>query len=235
MCYPRKREKKYLEQGIFDPLCAVCNGVLLPVETPEDAPYHCLSFYGLTKQVQEQMLLMSGPSTGFRSFVLRLQNVYGPGQSLANPYTGILAIFSNRARENKPIFIFEDGQESRDFVFVDDVVDAFAACLRADLGADAILNVGSGLRTTVHEVASRVLEHFGSRSKMEVDGSFRDGDIRHNFADLSKVRQALDFEPSVPLEVGLARFLEWAQDQKQRQFAYESSLEEMRQRGLLHG
>src|SRR5438876_6574869 len=117
--------------------------------TPEAAPLQPTSFYGLTKQVQEQTVLMFGKVLGIPSFALRYQNVYGPGQSLHNPYTGILAIFSNLARSGELIRIFEDGQESRDFVYVEDVVRATAACLSPDIVDHASVNVGSNERTSV--------------------------------------------------------------------------------------
>lgn len=194
-----------------------------------------LSFYGLTKQVQEQMVLMFASARGFSANALRYQNVYGPGQSLSNPYTGILAIFSNLARSNSKIQIFEDGQESRDFVFVDDAVEATWRCMVADSNAVESFNVGTGQRTTVFEVANEIVRFFKSDSEITITGAFRQGDIRHNIADISKIRQVMHFTPQITFHDGLQRFLTWVAAQDRQQAGYESSLREMRERGLLLG
>jgi GT2 family glycosyltransferase len=208
----------------------------MPVEavpTTEDSALHPTSFYGLTKLTQEQMTLMFGLALGLRTFSLRFQNVYGPGQSLNNPYTGILPVFSNQARFGKPIYIFEDGQESRDFVHVEDVCDATVACLKAPAVVEA-LNVGSGMQTTVLEIAQRVADYFASKSEIVINGAFRQGDVRHNFADLGRVQSRLGFEPKWRFSDGLRHFLDWSAAEKPRSVGYEESFHEMRARGMYH-
>jgi dTDP-L-rhamnose 4-epimerase len=190
-------------------------------------------FYGLTKQVQEQTVLMFGKVLGIPSFALRYQNVYGPGQSLHNPYTGILAIFSNLARSGELIRIFEDGQESRDFVHVDDVVRATAACLSPDLINYASINVGSNERTSVSTVANEINSFFENRSQVKITGAFREGDIRHGMADLTRARALLHYEPRWSFSAGLRTFLNWAMENTIPKSRYEESLVEMKQRGLL--
>jgi len=191
--------------------------------------------YGLTKQVQEQMVLMIAQTRGLSACALRYQNVYGPGQSLHNPYTGILAIFSNQARSNSAIQIFEDGNESRDFVYVDDVVEATWRCVSDDVGSVESINVGTGERTTVLHVAEEIVQFFGSKSKITITGAFRQGDIRHNFAAVAKIHQAVGFAPRFDFREGLKRFLTWADAHVAVPAGYESSLQEMRERGLFHG
>jgi dTDP-L-rhamnose 4-epimerase len=234
LIYPQPRSSADKKLGLFDPLCPQCDGPCASVATPETAPFQPSSFYGITKQVQEQMTLLFGKVLGIPSFALRYQNVYGPGQSLNNPYTGILAIFSNLARAGADINVFEDGLESRDFVYIDDVVRATAACLGSEVTQPYSLNVGSGERITVKQIAQAVNQFFGGRSTVSVSGAFREGDIRHGLADLSKAAEILKYHPQTAFAEGLKNFLGWAQEHEPEANAYERSLEEMKQRGLLH-
>jgi dTDP-L-rhamnose 4-epimerase len=193
--FPHARTEAAMSSGQFEAVCPHCHRVAELMATTEATPYGPSSFYGLTKQVQEQMVLMFASALGIDGFGLRYQNVYGPGQSLTNPYTGILAVFSNLVRQGKPLNIFEDGEESRDFVFVDDVVEATAACIRPDVHGVTALNVGSGHRTTVMEVAQAVIAHFGADVPVNISGAYRVGDIRHNVADISAIRALTGFDP----------------------------------------
>jgi dTDP-L-rhamnose 4-epimerase len=193
------------------------------------------SFYGLTKQVQEQMVLMFGLTLGLDAIALRYQNVYGPGQSLSNPYTGLLAVFSNLVRQDKPLNIFEDGQESRDFVYIDDVVDATTACLLPEVRGIHALNVGSGTRTTVLEVASAIKSYFRSDVPVQITGSFRVGDIRHNAADISRLQALTAFRPKWRFMDGLIEFLKWTEAHRVEDAGFERSLAELKERGLFVG
>jgi dTDP-L-rhamnose 4-epimerase len=235
LVYPKTRSVNTMKRGEFEPECPVCNGLTTMAPTTEDAPLHPSSLYGLTKQVQEQMVLMYAGILGINGFALRYQNVYGPGQSLHNPYTGILAIFSNLARANDPINIFEDGQESRDFVYIDDVVEATTRCVEAPRMPPIALNVGTGRAITVNQVAESITKYFDSRSKVNITGAFREGDIRHNCADGTRVREILNFSATRRFEDGIAEFLSWASQQEHPSHLYEKSLSEMRAKGLLHG
>src|SRR5258708_6794709 len=172
---------------------------------------------------------------GISSFALRFQNVFGPGQSLSNPYTGILAVFSNLARENKPINIFEDGRESRDFVHVADAVNAIWRCVDPSRTGNDVYNVGIGIATSVAEVASGVKAILGSSSELRVSGAFRKGDIRHSIADVSKARDKLGFEAKWKFSRGLEQFLDWSREREVTNSGYEKSLEELRIRGLMRG
>jgi dTDP-L-rhamnose 4-epimerase len=233
--YPGARTLDDVQAGQYELQCPICKNVCAAEATSEDSPIRPLSFYGLTKQVQEEMVLMFAQARGFSAYALRYQNVYGPGQSLRNPYTGILAIFSNLARSNSSIQIFEDGEESRDFVFVEDAVEATWRCIVGDSNLVESFNVGTGQRTSVLQVAKEIVRFFRSGSEISITGAFRQGDIRHNFADLSKIRQAIGFSPRFAFREGLERFLSWAAAQDGLPSGYESSLREMRERGLLHG
>jgi dTDP-L-rhamnose 4-epimerase len=213
----------------------VCGESCDPLPTDEQSPLAPASFYGLTKQAQEQMTLLFGRTLGLAAFALRYQNVYGPGQSLGNPYTGILAIFATQARADQPIYIFEDGRESRDFVYIDDVVEATWACLRPQAQGVEALNVGSGERTSVAEVVAAIVDYFGSRSEVIVTGGFRAGDIRHNIADLSKARRLISYAPRWRFRDGLREFLAWAAAQGAQTAGYERSLQELADKGLWSG
>ena len=234
LVYPRPRSIADKKEGRFDPVCPLCGAECVSVPTPESAPLQPSSFYGLTKQVQEQMTLLFGDALGISSFALRYQNVYGPGQSLKNPYTGILAIFSNLARAGADINVFEDGEESRDFVYIDDVVAATVACVHSSRTGSYAVNVGSRERVTVMEVAQAVNRFFGGRSRVRVNGAFRDGDIRHGMADLSSATSLLGYEPKTRFDAGLKAFLTWAEESKLELCGLQHSLDEMKQRGLLH-
>jgi dTDP-L-rhamnose 4-epimerase len=231
--FPHARTGADMTAGFFEPRCPVCGEAVTPLATTEDAPLRPSSFYGLTKQVQEQMVLMFAETLGLDGFALRYQNVYGPGQSLTNPYTGILAIFSNLVRQGKGLNIFEDGQESRDFVYIDDVVDATAACAAPAAHGVTALNVGSGVRTSVLDVAHAIAGHFKADVPVTVTGAFRLGDIRHNFADISRIAALTGFEPRWPFADGLKAFLDWAETHEVRDSGFDRSLEELKERGLM--
>lgn len=232
--YPEARTISEMKTGQFDPRCPLCNHPAAMVPTAEDAPLRPMSFYALTKQVQEQIALMYADTLGMNAFILRYQNVFGPGQSLKNPYTGILAIFSNRARVNQPIYLFEDGKESRDFVYVDDVVEATMRCISAPPQRPIALNVGTGRAISVSTVVDHIIQYFGSASQVTINGAFRIGDIRHNCADVTRLRASLDYIPTTTFEEGIQRFLTWAEAQTPEEQSYENSLREIRQMGLMH-
>ncbi len=233
LVYPLSRTSEEKQAGHFDLVCPICSGACIMAPTPETAPLQPTSFYGLTKQVQEQTVLLFGKVLGIPSFALRYQNVYGPGQSLHNPYTGILAIFSNLARAGKLIQIFEDGLESRDFVYVEDVVRATVACLSPEATGQEAINVGANEKVSVITVANEINAFFGNQSEIKVTGAFREGDIRHGMADLTKARALLGYEPQWSFSDGLRSFLSWAMTNEVPENHYEHSLSEMKQRGLL--
>lgn len=232
--YPEQRSHEFLAKGVFDPLCPVCGGMVRLAATDEPSPFQPMSMYGLTKQVQEQAVLLFARTRGITGFAMRYQNVYGPGQSLKNPYTGILAVFSNLARQNQGIEIYEDGLESRDFVYIDDVVEATIRSINHATPFVGALNVGSGVPTTVITVAEEIKAFFNSESTISVTGAFRIGDIRHNIADVSRLKEVLEFVPAITFKEGLTKFLEWAaSEEPQDKTAYMRSVNELASRGLM--
>ena len=232
--YPEQRKREAMTLGLFDPVCPVCNTKVLLVPTQESAPFRPMSIYGLTKQIQEQAVLLFARTNGLDAFALRYQNVYGPGQSLKNPYTGILAVFSNLSRQGQPIEIYEDGTESRDFVYIDDVVAATKSCINYVDAYVGAINIGSGQAITVLDVAQEIKSYFNSGSQIRVSGAFRVGDIRHNVADIETAKTVLGYSPTVNFKKGLTHFLDWAQKQGvEDKLAYQRSVSELAARGLM--
>jgi dTDP-L-rhamnose 4-epimerase len=207
------------------------------VATPEIARTSPGSVYAATKLAQEDLVRIAGNALGIPFLVFRLQNVYGEGQSLNNPYTGILSIFSNRIRQGKKILLFEDGQESRDFVHVSDVAEAMALGLSSDGGDGRTLNVGSGAQVSVETIAQSLKREFHDCAPVIASGQYRLGDIRHNYADMAVIGQVLAFSPKVPLEEGIARFVCWVKTQPITQNGAEDGLDranrELIERGLM--
>jgi dTDP-L-rhamnose 4-epimerase len=231
--YPSKRQEKYMKKGEFNPKCDICNTELDLVATDEKSKVHPSSIYGINKQQQEQMVMLMGDSLGIPSVAFRYQNVYGPGQSLSNPYTGILSIFSTRILNKNNLDIYEDGLESRDFVYIDDVIDATILGIEKEEANGQIFNVGSGISTTVLDVANTLKRLYNSEININVNGKFRLGDIRHNFADLSKSRNILGFTPKYNFERGITEFVNWVKNQELMVDKYEKSIQELIQKGLM--
>lgn len=232
--YPGQRKIADMEANRFE-LYDDAGAPLTLVPTDETARIHPSSVYGITKQVQEQLVMTVCPTIGIEPVALRYQNVYGPGQSLSNPYTGILSIFSNLILQGNEINVFEDGLESRDFVFIDDVVAATVLAVEHEGAASEVFNVGSGEATTVLTVVEHLLKHLGEGATSRISGEFRLGDIRHNVADLTHISEKLGFKATVPFSVGIKRFAAWVSDRGPEKSAYEESLAEMRERGLMKG
>ena len=238
LVYPPMRSLPSLLANQWEPSCPLCSGAIDPVATPETCATSPASVYAATKLAQEDLLRVVGNALGIPFLIFRLQNVYGEGQSLNNPYTGILSIFSNRIRQGKEIVLFEDGQESRDFVHVSDVAEAMALGLASDNGDGLTMNVGSGIQVTVEAIARGLMSQFrGSSVPVMVSGQYRLGDIRHNYADITAIRRLLAFVPKVSLEEGVARFVGWVKAQRVVQNGAEDGLDrankELIERGLM--
>ncbi len=213
--------------------CPETGEELTAVPTREDDRTDPASIYAATKLAQEDLVRIGCASKGVGFAILRLQNVYGEGQSLANPYTGLLTVFSNRIRRNLPLPVFEDGLESRDFVHVADVVSAItAACTRED-APNAVINVGSGAATPVKDMAHALSRAFGVEPRVEITGQFRVGDIRHNFADISRLRQLLGVTPHVSLEAGIERLVQWVKAQPLHEDRSAAANEELQRRKMM--
>lgn len=230
--YPSARVEKHLSMGDFNVKCPKCGEDVEAVCTSEDSMVQPSSIYGFTKFGQENMCMMMGKALQIPVVALRYQNVYGPGQSLKNPYTGILSIFSTRIKNGNDINIFEDGLESRDFVYIDDVVEATFRAIKFDQANDQVFNVGTGRSINVSQVAAKLIENYEANVNVAISGEYRIGDIRHNFADLTNIFEKLSFMPKYSFEKGIETFVDWVNQQEIQEDHYEKAILEMKRKGL---
>jgi dTDP-L-rhamnose 4-epimerase len=230
--YPISRREDDMRKRDFECKCPMCSNQLQLIPTDEESKIHPTSIYGITKQAQEQMILNVGKTLGISCAALRYQNVYGPGQSLANPYTGILSIFSTQIKNENDINIYEDGKESRDFVYIEDVVEATYLCLVNERIIHDVFNVGSNELVNITTVATLLKEYYNSSININVLHNYRLGDIRHNYADLAKIKRKLGFSPLMSFQNGLKAFCEWVEKQEVQIDGYELSVRRMKKVGV---
>ena len=225
------------EEGIhrfgWEPVCPETHEILEPISTPEDAAPLARNVYALTKRYQEELALSLGQVYGFPVVCLRLFNVYGPRQSLSNPYTGVLAIFLSRLRAGQAPVVYEDGRQTRDFVSVHDVVDAAVSALQSPQADGHVLNIGSGIPRPIADCA-RVLARLMGRDDIEplVNHQFRKGDIRHCTADTTRAVRLLAYSPRTKWEAGLAELIDWARSAPTAD-RFDQAERELRERGLV--
>jgi dTDP-L-rhamnose 4-epimerase len=232
-CFPRPRSPQQLADHDWSPRCPECGSAVEAVATREEDALAPASIYAASKLAQEELVRVACQSAGIPYSILRFQNVFGEGQSLNNPYTGILSIFSTRIRLGLPLPIFEDGEESRDFVHVEDVANAILACIDSPVAGGVTLNVGSGRPTSVMEIARLLCRTMGSEITPHVTGEYRVGDIRHNFADISRLESMLGYSSTVSVERGMERFAHWVQSQAIPEDQLERATAELRARKLM--
>jgi len=230
--YPNSRNVKNMENGDFE-MRDLDGEILQALPTDENSKINPISIYGITKQNQEQMIMTVCGALGIAAVSLRFQNVYGLGQSLLNPYTGILSIFSSQIINGHGVNVFEDGKESRDFIYLDDAVDAIIKSIENEKANGEIFNVGTGVQTTISEVAEELKKLYNKDIEINISGQFRLGDIRHNFADTGKIKAKLDFHPMITFKEGLLRFTNWVLQQDVQEIRFKESLEEMKIKGFL--
>ncbi|SDK62049.1 NAD-dependent epimerase/dehydratase family protein [Aliiruegeria lutimaris] len=207
------RTNEDLSKGDFQPKSASGES-LTPVPTAADiCPVAPASIYASTKLMQEYLLTQAFWGTQTEVGILRLQNVYGPGQSMSNPYTGVISIFADQIMQGKTLNIYEDGEITRDFVYVDDVVRAFASTVALESFSDEIVDIGAGEAATILDVAKEMINLVGDeRNGLKITGNFRAGDIRYAIADISKAQALLGWTPQVSVKQGLEQFSKWAKE-----------------------
>lgn len=210
--YPGLRSKKQLEENDWEIHCPKCAEYVESIPTSEEKPLLNLSTYALSKYDQEKMALNYGFALNIPTTVLRYFNVFGPRQSLNNPYTGVCAIFSSRIKNGNSPIIYEDGKQTRDFIYVEDIARANILCLEKFNDVDSF-NVGSGVPTTILKIAKTLIELHESHVQPKMTEEFRIGDVRHVFSDVSKIKK-LGFVAKVSLKEGFDRFIEWGETQK---------------------
>jgi dTDP-L-rhamnose 4-epimerase len=230
--YPQLRPTSQLRDRRWEVECPKCGKNLLPAPTTEEKPLFPTSVYAVTKQDQEQFCLAVGRSYGIPTVALRYFNVYGTRQALSNPYTGVCAIFSARLLNGNRPMIFEDGEQTRDFVHVSDIVQANLRALETDRADYQAVNVGTGRATSVHTVSNLLAKGLGLDLEPEIVAKYREGDIRHCVADISKAKELLGYEPRLSLEQGIPELLSWVRAQA-AQDQVESATAELESRQLV--
>lgn len=231
--FPRLRSEEELRAKRWDSLCPRCKTTLKPAPTDEDKPLMPTSIYAQTKRHQEEACLLVGRTYGIPTVALRYFNVYGPRQALSNPYTGVCAIFLSRILSGKPPYVFEDGNQTRDFVHVKDVAKANLLALERSSADYQAVNVGTGKPSSISEVAKSLIGAHGTKLEPHITGRYRKGDIRHCYADLIKARKLLGYEPSIGFGEGLKELTGWAKAQEWGAVdLFEKTLEELEKRKL---
>lgn len=230
--YPKSRKKENMLNKDFNLYCDKCGEKLTLLPTTEDSIIIPGSLYAYTKYAQEKMLQTMCSALGIDYTIFRFQNAYGVGQSLKNPHTGILSIFSTLLLGNKPINIFEDGLESRDFINVVDIAKGVIAAIDNDKSNSEISNLGSGIGTSVIDIADMLKKIYNSNSEINITGDFRIGDIAHNIADIQKAKEILGFKQTIDLKEGLTQFCQRVLGEDKDNSGYENSLIEMEKAGM---
>ncbi len=210
---PRLRPEAQLDRRHWECVCPHCGTELTPIPTRETKQLIPTSVYAITKRDHEELCHVVGSAYGIPTVALRFFNVYGPGQALSNPYTGVAAIFSSRLLNDNPPLIFEDGKQSRDFIHVSDIVEGIICALRSDAAVGASINLGTGRAVSVNEMADLLQDGLGKEIAAEHPGSYRAGDIRHCFADTALARELLGFQAKVKLEDGIRELVQWVRSQ----------------------
>jgi dTDP-L-rhamnose 4-epimerase len=212
--YPRLRPEAQLKARDWEMKCPLCGRDVRSVSTDEDKPLFPTSIYAITKRDHEEMFLSTGFAYGIPAVALRFFNAYGPRQALSNPYTGVMAIFSGRLLNFQPPVIYEDGQQTRDFVHISDIVQGLLLAMDKPEANYQVFNLGTGTPTSIGQVARLLSQHLVDGDiEPHILNQFRAGDIRHCYADVSKARQLLGFEPRISLDEGLGDLLAWVKQQ----------------------
>jgi dTDP-L-rhamnose 4-epimerase len=229
---PAIRAADQVAAGCWEPACPRCGEAVRSVPTGEACALLAKNVYALTKRAQEDLLAHLGEMCGIACTCVRLFNVYGPRQSLTNPYTGVAAIFISRVKRGASPVAFEDGRQSRDFVWVGDVIRAMADAVETGRADNRTLNLGSGRPTTVLELADKITALMGGQVRPDVTRRFRRGDVRHCTADITAARASLGFEPRVDIDEGLKRLVAWGQDAPSED-GFDMALRELEHHNLL--
>jgi dTDP-L-rhamnose 4-epimerase len=229
---PQLRSEEQLNRSDWNVYCPQCGGLTAPANTPEEKQLFPTSVYAITKQDQEQLCLVIGRAYRIPTVALRYFNVYGTRQTLSNPYTGVCAIFSSRLLNSRAPVVFEDGGQTRDFVHVEDIVQANLLALESSKADFLPINIGTGVATSIGRVAELLASGLGLKIKPEYIGKYRQGDIRHCVADISRARKLLGYKPSKSLEQGIPELLAWVRKQTATD-EVERATEELRQRDLV--
>lgn len=212
--YPKIRSLEQFKRNDWGMKCPNCNIDVMPIPTNEDKPLFPTSIYAVNKRDHEEMFLIIGRAYQIPTVALRFFNVYGQRQALSNPYTGVAAIFSSRIINNNPPIIFEDGNQARDFIHVIDIVQACILAMEKSEGDYQVFNVGTGRKLSVFDIANVLMNKLSFKGEPQIVNRFREGDIRHCYADISLIKKVLGYKPKVKFEDGIIDLVNWVKLQK---------------------
>jgi len=229
---PELRTLQRLKKNDWELYCPFCKRSLKPIATEEQARLNVNSIYAVTKKTQEEMVLNIGKTYGIPAVVFRFFNVYGPRQSLSNPYTGVMAIFLSRIKNNQSPIIYEDGKQSRDFISVHDIVRANILALKKKEADYQVFNLGSGKPVSIKKIAETLAGATGKLIKPKITRKFRKGDVRHCFAALGKIKKVLGFYSRISLKDGVAELIDWSKSIEAKDF-FGKAAGELKQKGLI--
>ena len=233
LVFPPVRPIEQLRKGDWQVHCPICGAITKSVPTPENAPVGGETVYGLTKVDQERLVLLWGKQIGIPTVALRYSCTYGPRQSIFNPYTGVIAIFCTRFLNNLPPVLYEDGEQTRDFSFVEDIARANLLAAETDKLDGFPVNVGSGRGVSIREIAETISNALKIDIAPEVNGEFRPGEMRHLTSDTTRVRAA-GYEPHVDLAEGIRRYIDWIRTQSDIRDYFSESAKILRSKGIVH-
>jgi dTDP-L-rhamnose 4-epimerase len=231
--FPSVRPVEQLRKGDWAVHCPFCSAITRSVPTPEDAPVGGETVYGLTKVDQEKLVLLWGKQTGIPTVALRYSCTYGPRQSIFNPYTGVIAIFCTRLLNNLAPVLYEDGEQTRDFSFVEDIARANLLAAETDKLDGSPVNVGSGTGTPIRQIAEQLSAALKIDIAPEINGEFRPGEMRHLTSDTTRIR-AIGYRPDVDLADGIARYIDWIRSQSDIRDYFSEAAEILRNKGIVH-
>ena len=229
---PPLREEKQLKDKDWNIYCPNCQKIVTPVAIEDDAKEYPSSIYAITKKTQQDMALLNASLYNFPTVVIRGFNVYGPRQSLSNPYTGVSAIFISRLKNNREAVCYEDGSQSRDFVSVHDVVRAFILALEKYEANGNVINIGSGKATSIKDIATIIARALGRENLVKISGEYRKNDTKHCYANISKAKKLLGWEPEISLKDGFEELIKWGENEKAVD-SFSTAENILKQKGLL--
>ena len=232
LVFPGVRPVEQLCTGDWSVRCPKCDATTTSAPTPEDAPVGGETVYGLTKLDQEKLVLLWGKQIGIPTVALRYSCTYGPRQSIFNPYTGVIAIFCTRLLNDLPPILYEDGEQTRDFSFVEDIARANLIAAESDKLDGLPVNVGSGMGVPIRSIAEQVSEALGIKIAPEARGEFRPGEMRHLTSDTARIR-AIGYEPQVDLAAGIGRYLDWIRQQADVRDYFSAAETILRDKGIV--
>ncbi len=233
LVFPSVRPLEQLRRGDWSVHCPICDAVTESTPTPEKAPVGGETVYGLTKVDQEKLVLLWGKQIGIPTVALRYSCTYGPRQSIFNPYTGVIAIFCTRLLNNLPPVLYEDGEQTRDFSFVEDIARANLLAAETDALDGLPVNVGSGRGVSIREIADQISAALGIHIPPEINGEFRPGEMRHLTSGTDRIRAA-GYEPQIDLATGISRYLAWIRGQSDVRDYFSEAATILRDKGIVH-